>query len=98
MKSAMPGVAAPGRHRVDVGALRELLLRRQGELLDDWARAPALWRKKGRINPTPTRFLMVIERFPPCKICHRPGPVPLPRDPARRGSSDGDASRMARAC
>ena len=40
MKSAMPRATAPGRS-VDGRALRELLLRRQAELLDDWANAQA---------------------------------------------------------
>ena len=40
MKSAMPRAAAP-RRGLDRRALRELLLRRQAELLDDWALALA---------------------------------------------------------
>src|SRR4051812_35027295 len=40
MKSTQPRASAPGR-RVDGRALRELLLRRQAELLDDWANAQA---------------------------------------------------------
>ena len=41
MKLAMPRAMAP-RRSVDGHALRELLLRRQSELLDDWARAQAM--------------------------------------------------------
>src|SRR5512138_1925216 len=41
MKSALTRATAPGRS-VDARALRELLLRRQAELLDDWARVPAM--------------------------------------------------------
>ena len=42
MKLAMPRAMAPGRGVSDDRALRELLLRRQAELLDDWTRALAL--------------------------------------------------------
>jgi len=42
MKRALPRACAAPERRVDTRALRELLMRRQAELLDDWARAQTL--------------------------------------------------------